>query len=656
MIVLGLACSLLPAAPAAAGDGTFSAARAFEIPGLQGAQAVAVGDFNDDGDQDLAVANSGNGSVTIRPGGPGASFPDEAAFSIGVGSFPRSIAVGDFNIDGDDDLAVSNFSSNNVTVLPGTTGNGFGTAVTLGTGVAPTQLVVGDFNPGFDEDLAIANENNGTGDVTVRLGGAGATFDSNFNLAADAGPDSLAIGDFDNDGAQDLAVANKQSDNVTVRPGDFVSGTFPPGESSTVSAIETPDGIAVGDFDGDRDEDLAFATDTGFGVPPGFAVRFGGAGSSFPSARALVRPFEAGANPQAVALGDFDSDGVEDIAVVLAQSGEDRVRVLRRAPRFPSSAQTDVGVAISPSGLAVGDFDNDGNQDLVTANFGGSSASVRPGGGPPALAGSLLENGGFEGPGAAQTFDDPGGPIPGWTLAPPTTMTSAIYGVPTNRSFPSRLQAARFAGGLNLLWGRLGVTSTATQTVPLPRRARRAIAAGRASITLSALLGGTNFESDTMTAKAELLRGNGSTLRTLRIGPVTQAQRRTLTTLLLRSKTRQVPDRARRARVTLTATNDGDKFNFGLADNVALRLDLGCDGERSTKIGTHLDDRLRGGRGADVITGLGGPDKLIGRGGADRLCGGAGRDKLKGGSGFDICKGGPGRDKASRCEVERSIP
>jgi len=76
---------------------------------------VAVGDFNGDGVQDLAVANGNSNNVSVLLGNGDGSF--QGARNFGVGVFPRSVAVGDFNGDGVQDLAVANFNSDNVSVL-----------------------------------------------------------------------------------------------------------------------------------------------------------------------------------------------------------------------------------------------------------------------------------------------------------------------------------------------------------------------------------------------------------------------------------------------------------------------------------------------------------------------------------------------------------
>src|SRR6266566_478106 len=84
---------------------------------------VAIGDFNLDGKLDLAVTNSGgnNNTVSILMGDINGNFTQatNSPFSVGIG--PYSVAIGDFNRDGKPDLAVANCSSNNVSIRLNTT-------------------------------------------------------------------------------------------------------------------------------------------------------------------------------------------------------------------------------------------------------------------------------------------------------------------------------------------------------------------------------------------------------------------------------------------------------------------------------------------------------------------------------------------------------
>src|SRR5207302_496601 len=80
-----------------------------------------------------------------------------AATNFGVGTNPISVAIGDFNGDGKQDLAAANAGSNNVSVLLGNGTGGFGAATNFGVGSAPQSVAVGDFNGDGKQDTAAAN-------------------------------------------------------------------------------------------------------------------------------------------------------------------------------------------------------------------------------------------------------------------------------------------------------------------------------------------------------------------------------------------------------------------------------------------------------------------------------------------------------------------
>src|SRR6266571_5360264 len=176
---------------------------------------IAVGDFNRDGIQDLAVANSGRasgsaGSVSVLLGNGDGTFETPLNFPVGPrGSTPNCVAVGDFNRDGRADLAVANYgggsSSTAVAVLLGNGNGTFQAPVALTTGRYPLWVEVGDLNGDGLQDLAVANFSADVASVSVLLGNGDGTFQAARNTPVH-GAACVAVGDFNLDGVQDLAV------------------------------------------------------------------------------------------------------------------------------------------------------------------------------------------------------------------------------------------------------------------------------------------------------------------------------------------------------------------------------------------------------------------------------------------------------------------
>ena len=120
-----------------------------------GEMSVAVGDFNNDGNLDLAVADSYTGTVTLLKGDGAGNFTPFPGSPVAVGSGsssePFAVAVGDFNGDGNLDLAVANLGDGTVAILLGDGTGEFSPAatpiVTVGSdqNSEPFSIAVGDF-------------------------------------------------------------------------------------------------------------------------------------------------------------------------------------------------------------------------------------------------------------------------------------------------------------------------------------------------------------------------------------------------------------------------------------------------------------------------------------------------------------------------------
>src|SRR4051794_40295186 len=133
---------------------------------------------------------------------PAVSFNPAVTYS--TGDTPQSVAVGDFNGDGKQDLVTANYGGFNVSVL---LGNGHGTFPTADANQGPVTANCGGLN---------AREHRAT---------ATGSFNPAVTYGAGSGPRSVAVGDFNGDGKRDLVTANSGSNNVSVLLGNG-NGTF----------------------------------------------------------------------------------------------------------------------------------------------------------------------------------------------------------------------------------------------------------------------------------------------------------------------------------------------------------------------------------------------------------------------------------------------
>ncbi len=212
---------------------------------------LAAADFNNDGKLDLvAVGNFLSSGVLLGNGSGGFGAPTNLTFP----NSPGSVAVGDFNNDNKIDIITKTFGAD-VQILPGLGTGIFGSAVVIPTGQGGSTIAVRDFNNDNFLDFAVANSSSTAQSVSVRLGNGSFIFTSPPTIDI-ARVWDLTANDFNRDGKQDFATVNRNNDDVSVLIGTG-NGTFnsPVGSPFTVS--DFPEQITSADLNSDNFPDIA---------------------------------------------------------------------------------------------------------------------------------------------------------------------------------------------------------------------------------------------------------------------------------------------------------------------------------------------------------------------------------------------------------------
>jgi 6-phosphogluconolactonase (cycloisomerase 2 family) len=342
-------------------------------------KSVSTGDFDGDGKSDLAIVNATSNSVSVfrNTSSTGIiSFTSKVDFTTGSG--PYSVSIGDFDGDGKTDLAIANNGSNTISVFRNTGSSGiisFAAKVDFTTGNFPCSVSIGDFDGDGKTDLAVTNYSSNTISVFRNTGDIGTiSFATKVDFMTETSPISISTGDLDGDGKTDIGVANySMTSNVSVFRNTSSSG----GTISFAAKVDfttggsIPRSISIGDLDGNGKLDIAIAN-AGFTT----VSVFRNTGISGTISFASKVDFLSGETNYSISIGDLDGDGKLDLAVANSNATVSLFKNTGSSGIISFATKVDFTTGSLPTSISNGDFDGDGKLDLAVANNSSNSVSV----------------------------------------------------------------------------------------------------------------------------------------------------------------------------------------------------------------------------------------------------------------------------------------
>lgn len=338
-------------------------------------EGIAAGDLNNDGKPDLAVTNPGNNTVSLfMNSGATVAVPAYAPHTeLATGTTPRDIAIDDFDNDGNLDIVVSNSGAASVSVFRNQGTGTFAPKLDFAASTGAQAIATGDVDADGRADIVVVNKTAGTVSVLINtITGSNITFAAHSDFTVGTSPAGVAMGDLNHDGRPEIAVTNSGSNTVSVFSNKSVPGTLSIGLRIDHPTGTTPAGVAISRVNDNSQAEMIVVNKGDASITLYQAFNQFGLYTYFGTKTNVTTM----ASPESVVVHDLDGDGKLDLTV----NGPGGISVLRNispnsyTPTFEPKDDFTAGTGVTD--LVIADLDRDGFPDIATANGGSGNVSV----------------------------------------------------------------------------------------------------------------------------------------------------------------------------------------------------------------------------------------------------------------------------------------